>query len=152
MPPPYAHRNPPPPPGIAQQAGVVFGPNASGKLYLSANTHRGAGNPYHKSVWLNAISRTEEFLLFCDSDVDNWRDDVGNYWAVKDGGRTILGQDRERLAKFPRNNNARHPWHGFPVSPLDSVNDKPEDQLVEAWIATNVVPKEIGRKIQKYRI
>lgn len=137
--------------GIVQagQPGIEFGPNGSGKRYLSLYAHRGAN--YRKSMW--AMPPPEEYRVFCSSDYGNWSDHGGNLWGIDDGGNTVLGLRGERLSKFPRPTNATNPWHGYPVSPMeDGDRGAPPDLLVERWISTGVVSRTIGRRIQRGRL
>src|SRR5947209_5127455 len=101
--------------GNVVKAGIQFGPNGSGKLYLSMFAHRG-GNP-RKSKWLDSVAPPTEYDVFCRADEDDRCDSAGNYWGMLDVEASPLGTRGERLAKFPRNKVPAAPWHGYPVSP-----------------------------------
>src|SRR5260370_1658744 len=96
--------------------GLIFGPNKSGRKYISLNYHRGSGDNRHKSIW--TIKHDEEYGIFCDGDEGNWQDpnDKGPYWGIFNHGLTEVGSEEERLCKFPYNENSKNPWHGFPFS------------------------------------
>lgn|SRR5262249_8857975 len=132
----------------ATPSGILFGPNGSGKMYMSLYAHRGS-NP-RKHQWLSAISPKMEFDIFCIADCSDWRDTTGNYWGIHDQGRTVLGTRSEKLCKFPCTSNSTDPWHGYPVSPSEEGDkDAPPDDFVEKWISTSVVSKVFGRRIQR---
>jgi hypothetical protein len=140
--------------GTATPAGLLFGPNHSGKKYLSSYAHR-RNNPRdrHKSHWLPSVTPLMEFGIFCSADRASWRDGSGNYWGLHSGTRTILGVRGERLCKFPYTSNATDPWHGFPVSPLErGDNDAPPDTLVDDWVSAGVISRVAGRKIQRRKL
>lgn len=135
--------------GTAGPDGICFGPNGSGKVYVSMFVHRG-GNP-RKSQWLASVTPTTEYEVFCRADSQDWRDSAHNYWGVLDAEASSLGTRGERLAKFLRNEVETAAWHGYPVSPASgSAGDTPEDVLVESWISAGSVA--VGRKIQRRRI
>jgi hypothetical protein len=133
--------------------GVLFAANASGKTYISRNTHRGNGSLRHKSMWCQAFSRTNEHQLFCTADTDTWQDTRGHFWAVHNGGMTIIGEQGEILCKFPANANSNVPWHGYPVSSTSETDgDCPSDDFLEGWRDAGVVSKTLMRRIQKRKI
>jgi len=139
--------------GIAIQAGLQFGPNKTGKLYLSVFYHRGNGRIKYKNKWHPTIHPSTEYHIFCKADYRNWSDSHGHYWGVHDGGVIILGIRGEILCKFPHNANPTTPWHGFPVSPMENGDcDAPPFEFVEDWIRNGVVSKTLGRRIQRRKV
>ena len=139
--------------GSAGQAGIQFGPNNTGKLYVSLHRHRGSGSTAYKNRWAPQVPPAMEYDIFCAADYGGWVDVNGHYWGVDNGGVTILGDQGERLCKFPRNDNPRVPWHGYPVSPLQNGSvDAPPFAFVEDWIRHGVVSRTVGRRIQKWKI
>lgn len=134
-------------------SGLEYGPTHNGKTYLSIFRHRGTGSRRHKNMWATNILPDTEYSIFCSADEKDWYDASGHYWGVLNQGHTILGEQGERICKFPYTQNSTDPWHGYPTSPREGrENDTPSDVLVESWIAESVVTKEMGRKIQKFRI
>lgn len=134
---------------IVEPDGHKFGPNASGKIYISLNYHRSGRTD--KSNW--CVSRQKEYEIFCAADTGNWSDFKGNYWGVGDPeGRTELGTKGELICKFPRTSNTTDPWHGFPVHRDDHDKHAPPLEFVEQWIALAVVTKTFGRRIQKGKV
>ena len=139
--------------GTTTESGILFGPNGSGKSYISLFYHRPTGAREHKNAWHPSVLPPAEYGLFDLADRMQWDDEDGHYWAVADGGTTVLGQRGERLARFPFNRNDHDPWHGFPVSPLErGDDDSPPDGFVEEWIRQGVVTKTTGRRIQRRKI
>jgi hypothetical protein len=139
--------------GTTTESGILFGPNGSGKRYISLFYHRPTGARAHKRAWHPSVPPPDEFTIFDQADQGHWRDDDGHYWAIGDAGARVLGQRGERLAHFPQNENAGDPWHGYPVSPLErGDDDAPPDEFVEAWIRGGVVSKTLGRRIQRRKI
>jgi hypothetical protein len=134
------------------QSGIPYGPNSAGKCYISLFKHRGCGDPYEKTVWCKEISPEMEYATFCFSDENNIIDNKGNLWGFRDDGREVLGQNGEVFCKFPVTSNVSDPWHGYPVSPAESVNDIPPPKVVQEWITRGVVSRLFGRRIQRRKI
>jgi hypothetical protein len=135
-------------PPEAQQAGLQYGPTASGKLYLSMYSHRG-GNPT-KSCW--AVPPDDEYGIFETSDDNDRADGHGNYWGALDAEGTALGTKGERLAKFPFNAVLTVPWHGYPVSPASGrASEMPPDDFINDLIEDGVLSRTFGRKLQRRR-
>ena len=137
--------------GVPIQAGIRFGPNGSGKLYVSLYAHR--GDRPQKSTWLREVPPPTEYDIFCWADTGDWRDDSGHYWGIRDGGRAALGCRGERLAKFPCCLNPSDPWHGYPVSPLeDGERAAPPGDFVERWRIAGIINRTIRRRILSRKI
>lgn len=138
--------------GMAISGGVLFGPNASGKTYISLDQHRGVADD-QKSTWHDGFARPAEYELFSTADAREWLDEKGNYWAVHNGGLTVLGSRGEHIAKFPRTSNNRDPWHGYPVSPKRrGLVDLPPDYCVERWEATEAIDRVWARRIRGFKV
>jgi hypothetical protein len=132
----------------AQEAGLQYGPTASGKLYLSVYAHRGA-NP-RKSCW--EVSPEDEYGIFETADDKNRSDADGDYWGTRDADGTALGTRGERLAKFPHNGVPAVPWHGYPVSPASGRgSESPPDEFIDALIEEGAMSRTFGRKLQRRR-
>jgi hypothetical protein len=138
---------------VAVADGLLFGANASGKSYISLYQHRGDGDRRRKSMWSQNFSPIQEQALFCTADQSTWHDGTGHYWAVHNGGASIIGERGEVLCKFPANGNPNVPWHGYPVSPANERDgDCPPDDFVEGWRQSGVVSKTLARRIQKRKL
>jgi len=128
--------------------GLVYGPTASGKSYLSMYDHRGRNA--RKSCWATDVLPPDEYAIFDQADTNDQFDLRGHYWGVRSSEGAVLGTRGERLAKFPHNGVSVVPWHGFPVSPASGRDSEaPSDHLVETLIATGTMSRTFGRKLQK---
>ena len=128
--------------------GLLFGPTASGKTYLSMYDHRGRDPT--KSRWADNLKPPEEYSIFEGSDDNGVSDSDGHFWGIRDPTGSVLGSRGERLAKFPFNAVASAPWHGYPVSPGGGRNSEiPPDELVDGLIAEGAISRTFGRKIQR---
>jgi hypothetical protein len=143
--------------GTATADGIEFGPTTAGSNYISLHYHRGGHRP-DKNFWIPTFPPPEEFSLFdvtemfADSALDGWRAAKRHLWAVHAQGQTILGVRGERLAKFPHPQNAIDRWHGYPVSPQEREDDTPPDELIDLWIERGVIPRVLGRRIQRRKV
>lgn len=138
--------------GTAVQPGIIFPPTASGKTYLSAYHHRGHGNHSRKSEWVSTVSPQMEYGIFCSSDAGAWKGCEGDFWGLHGGAKTVLGKSGERLCRFPAPTNRQDPWHGYPVSPMESLSDRPCDDLVRHWHRTGIIDRVVAQKIMKAKI
>jgi hypothetical protein len=130
-----------------QEDGVLFGPTAEGKSYLSMYAHRGANR--RKSQW--DIPPESEYDIFSRSDDDDWLDGDGHLWGAIDATGSPLGTRGERLAKFPHT-ALRIPWHGYPVSPASGRDSEmPPDELVERLRDDGRLTRTFARKLQTRR-
>ena len=130
--------------------GLLFGPTASGKTYLSIYEHRGRNRL--KSCWADDLHPPEEYLIFEQADDNEHSDGDGHFWGIRGAAGAVLGTRGERLAKFPFNAVAAVPWHGFPVSPGSGrASEVPSDDLVERLIEAGALSRTFGRKIQRRR-
>jgi hypothetical protein len=141
--------------------GLVFGPNKSGKEYISLDYHRGGANRLKgttvssspKTTWRSTISRKREYSTFCLVDERSWYDGTGRGWGILDMGRTILGSAGERLCTFPKPSNSPDPWHGYPISTRDGVRDHaPPDYLIDAWKNSGVISHIVATKIKRCKL
>jgi len=133
------------------EGGILFGPNHSGKTYLSVYAHR--GHRPLKNKWSDNITPVREYSIFCTSDDFEWNDPNGHYWGLHNEGTTILGCFGEPLCKFPATTNEADPWHGYPVSPMkDGDNNSPSDRLVELWLQDAHISRTFARRIQRRKI
>lgn len=137
--------------GTASSGGILYGPTASGKRYLSMYAHRGA-NP-QKSEWHQDVPPDDEYALFETADDQAWMDINGDYWSLRDGGALPVGTRDERIAKHPKTSNARDPWHGYPASPAEKGSaDAPAADLLDRWLDEGVIGRPMHRRILRRRI
>jgi hypothetical protein len=128
--------------------GLIFGPTANGRTYLSSYDHRGRN--YSKSCWADDLDPPEEYSIFYGADAAGHSDVAGHFWGVRNAEGAKLGTRGERLAKFPFNAVPVVPWHGYPVSPANGrASEIPPDDLVATLIRAGAVTRTLGRKIQR---
>lgn len=61
----------------------------------------------------------------------------------------------ERIAKFPAVQNDHDPWHGYPVSALDHKREfdhRPEPGLVARWVASGLITRTQGARINRGKV
>lgn len=137
------------PNGTMTPDGMQFGPTKSGKRYLCANWHRGRGDGQHKTCWI--IEHEAEFLIFCDADENEWKDEApGNYWGIRRDSEPI-GENEERVAKFPVPQNDDDPWHGYPVFTGDN-GSKPPKPILDRWKSMEYISRSLQKRILKGQV
>jgi hypothetical protein len=128
--------------------GLIFGPTANGRMYLSTYEHRGRNRV--KSRWADDLDPPEEYSIFDRADASDHSDSNGHFWGIRDPPGAVLGTRGERLAKFPFNAVPAVPWHGFPVSPASGrASEIPPDELVDFMIGAGAISRTLGRKLQR---
>lgn len=122
----------------------------SNKRYISFNYHRSITDiKGKKSIWKSSISKQLEFEIFCEADDNNWQDQKGHYFGLRDQGCTPLGNNDERICKFPITSNSSDPWHGYPVG---RSNETPPDSFINKWIKDKIITRTIGKSIQRGKL
>jgi hypothetical protein len=137
--------------GMPLTAGILFGPTATGKHYVSVFYHRCTARTIFKRCWASSVAPVAEFGIFSDADRSGWSGNGGHYWGIRPGG-DILGTEGERMAKFPRPSNGNDPWHGYPISAAENVDDAPPVKLVVRWIDDGVISETLGKRILRFKI
>ena len=129
--------------------GLEFGPNDSGKLYMSMNYHRGTRNP-NKSTWHQDFKPQEEYELFDRGDRDAWRCARGHQWGIAEDGSRRLGSGGERVSFCPMNENLTVPWHGYPVFAEGAY--KVPEEVIAIWEDGCVVGRITAKRLRRESI
>lgn len=121
-------------PKIAQNTDGTFGPTLSGHYYRPASYHnRTAAHRAEKAKW--CLRKNEQYEVFRLADDNHWENlNPDGLFSVVDNGKEIFGLLGERIAYFPKTQNADDPKHGYPV-----CNPQISDALIEKWHKTNVI-------------
>jgi len=130
--------------------GLLFGPQGGRSAYLCRKDHRLTGGSRNK--W--SCTHQEEYVVFCDAEVNAWIDSRPQLWGLLPGLPEI-GTKRERIAKFPRPSNATDAWHGYPVSALDDKREfehRPEPALVERWRLAGLIDDIQASRINRGKV
>ncbi len=127
----------------------LYGPTTRQHFYQPANYHRiTARSKPGKTRW--CIKEGEEYEVFRLADEPWWFSQVHQcLFSIVDGGKEILGENGERLAKFAFPQNLSDPWHGFPVL---SDEHKPEPDLLDMWQNKGIIPHHVRMKIERGRL
>lgn len=129
--------------------GRLYGPTASGILYLSSPAHRARNRP-HKNRW--SCTEPEESDCFEVSETHAWLDAAMNWWWVGANGKTVIGKKGERLAFFPVRSNGSDPAHGYPVSLLQDPDYRIPDALVDIWKKNKLIDGISAKRIKGRKI
>jgi hypothetical protein len=137
----------------ATRDGCEYGPTVHGKKYLSLFYHRDKRS-IEKNIW--HIKPDDEYDVFLNSDKHHMYDDSNqDYWGVLEKGKTKIGTRGQRISKFERPKNLMDPWHGYPIFPAEEKkrNALPSDfdDLIAKWMKSNLIAKELGKKLLKER-
>jgi hypothetical protein len=124
-----------------------YGPTTRSHYYQPVGYHgRGATNSSQKTRW--ALKEGQQFEVFrvCD---EPWWHSGGGLFSIMNGGSVVLGENGERLGRFPDPQNQADPWHGYPVFSADYL---PDESLLDQWVATQVIPDHVRTKIERGRL
>ena len=127
----------------------LYGPTARQHFYKPLSYHRlTAKKRPNKTRW--CIKEGEEYEVFRIADEPRWVCQVNQcLFSIVDGGRVVLGENDERLAKFDFPQNARDPWHGYPIF---SDRSKPEPGLLDKWQDEGIIPYHVRIKIERGKL
>lgn len=133
----------------------TYGPTLTGDYYISKEDHRRtAKKKFKKGVIIKArwaIEEGQEFGVFKDANekyaicfciINNC------LFGLVEGGDLVIGQEGERIAKFPGTNNNKDPWHGYPVDAIDSQN-RPTSEMLDIWTEQKRISLATRLKIER---
>jgi hypothetical protein len=136
-------------PKHSRNSNGLYGPTARQHFYKPLHYHRSTSRKRpDKTRW--CIEEGKEYEVFRIADEPWWACDVNqSLFSVVDGGKVILGENGERLAKFDFPQNDFDPWHGYPISSDDS---RPEPDLLDRWQRDNIIPYHVRMKIERGKL
>lgn len=89
----------------------TYGPTTKGNYYLPNPAHGINSTNFKKHKW--RINENEEYSVFEFAEEPELFCKENNcYFSIINNGKVILGNRGERIAKFPKPQNASDPWHG----------------------------------------
>ena len=117
---------------------------ASGELYYIHPHHRN-GNP-NKSQW--AIGHGDEASCF-EGAPTNVTPSDDQRWGLhlSPGAATILGTQREWIARFLAPTAPPHEWHGFPAARWP--RDRPPDEVLDEWLTATTITEPQAARLRK---
>lgn len=125
-----------------------------GQVYFVSPLHRMAKATVDKSVWI--ISVPEEIACFNNTITQTWYV-ADTAWGILLGGAKNnldpLGINYEEselsIAKFVQGAGQ---WHGYPADVNRNPHDRPHPDVLDSWIANNLISKPFRARIQGGRI
>lgn len=126
----------------------TYGPSSRGDFYLSKADHRRtAKTKKGKTKW--EIEEGEEFSVFLETNEPYWYCSENNcLFALMDNCTEVLGENGERIAKFPNDRNKQDPWHGYPVMTQEKQN-RPSSDLLDIIEESGSLDIKVRIKIEK---
>lgn len=130
----------------------TYGPTDFGNLYYSKEDHRKtAARGRHKTRW--TIEEGEEFHIFkvADDAEVRWYCSVNQcLFSVINDCKFILGENGERIAKFPQPPN-EEAWHGYPVQ-FTGTERLPSDDLLDRLVENKIISQTTMRRIERRKL
>ena len=132
-----------------RNADGTYGPTDVRKeFYISKPDHRKtARRKKEKTRWV--IQEGEEYGVFhpINNNYELWFCNVNNcLFGMVEWGKVVLGENGERIAKFPNDRQPGEPWHGYPVF-TDAIQNRPSVELLKKVEGT--MPLHVRVKIEK---
>lgn len=129
----------------------TYGPTTREHLYESKHDHRRtARKRKDKTRW--KVKEGEEYCIFkiANEFLPNWFFCQENncLFGLIDECDQVIGENGERLAKFPNDRNPNDSWHGYPVFSQESQN-RPSSELLDYLEEMKVIPFHVRMKIEK---
>ena len=118
--------------------------------YIISSQHRRTGNP-NKCIW--TITFDEEVNCFIHALRSNWKKGK-KAWGVKAIGGTLQvvglnpGSKELKLAKFVDATNNKV-WHGYPADYMSKAQDRPDTNILKAWVENGYLTKAKMSKIRQ---
>lgn len=114
----------------------LFGPTSTGHYYKPAPYHNKAAQKRDdKTKWI--LKQGEQYEVFRIGDEHYWyTNEPTGIFSILENGKEVFGDKGERIAFFPRTQNEKDPWHGYPV-PSNSV----PDEIAEKWLKESVIER-----------
>ena len=118
-------------------------------------------HPHHrnnhpcKSQW--TVQRNTEFAVFRHAEHENWGDGQSDYWGLHlvDGEIRYLGRCvtdvRLNIARFV-NDAPGGTWHGYPANPRLRRGDRPSDDVLDLWEASQLIAKHQRKKLVRRQL
>ncbi|HEY3388779.1 MAG TPA: hypothetical protein VGK38_04350 [Prolixibacteraceae bacterium] len=128
----------------------TYGPTLRGEFYFSKADHRRtAKEKSSKNRW--ALEEGEEYSVFLEANNPEpyWYCNENNsLFSFVDDCNEILGQNGERIAKFPNDRNPNDPWHGYPVLTEEKQN-RPSSELLDLIQNSGFISLKVRLKIER---
>ncbi len=126
----------------------TYGPTKRGDYYISKEDHRRTAKfKKDKTRWI--IEEGQEFTVFSESNEPYWYCAENDcLFSLMENCKTKLGENGERIAKFPDDKNVNDPWHGYPVFTIESHN-RPSSNLLDLIEKEGKLPLNVRMKIEK---
>jgi hypothetical protein len=127
----------------------LFGPTTENHFYKPVTYHnKTAATNKHKTIWV--LKQNEQFGVFEVSDENKWFCKIKKgLFSILAKGEVVMGSNEERLSFFPNPVNASDPYHGYPI---DSGEYEPSTELVDKWLADDIIDGRLHIKILKGQI
>ena len=126
----------------------TYGPTSQGDFYISKPDHRRTSKPKKgKTRW--EIEEGEEFSVFSESNEPYWYCNENEcLFSLIENCYEVLGENGERIAKFPNDRNKNEPWHGYPVLTEEKQN-RPSSDLLDILEEGGYIDPRVRIKIDK---
>ncbi len=127
----------------------TYGPTARDHFYLPAQYHgRTARRSENKTRW--HIKESEQYEVFRVADEAIWKCTANQcLFSIIDNGNIMLGENGERLGKFPIPANPAESWHGFPFPSDEIERGGSFYDLLDKWENDGIITSNVRRKIVK---
>lgn len=126
----------------------TYGPTNRGDYYISKADHRRtAKTKKGKTRW--DIEEGQEFSVFQETNEPYWYCNENEcLFSLIDNCSEVLGENGERIAKFPDDKNEDDPWHGYPVL-TEQKQNRPSSELLDIIQEKGFVDIKVRMKIEK---
>jgi hypothetical protein len=126
----------------------TYGPTKRGDYYISKPDHRRTAR-YKEGKTRWCIKEGEEFSVFSVANENYFFcNEAQALFSIIDDCQEVLGQNGQRVAKFPDIQNANDPWHGYPVTTKEKQN-RPSSELLDKLQDEDLISLPSRLKIEK---
>lgn len=115
-------------------------------FYFCKPDHRkNARSDPKKTRWILTENQEYEVFRYADETLNVGHDgEMLGFYNSEGGSLEILGENDEMVAKFPKPQNVKDPWHGYPTRRYEF-----QVQDLDRWVASQVITETIKKRLLK---
>ncbi len=127
-----------------------YGPSPKNSYYYKPNPKHGVNSRNSEGTnW--CIKENAEFSVFIHAESHEehlYCNENNCYFSIIDNGKVMLGQDGQKVAKFPVTSNCSDAWHGYPVRCI-TKHDTPSEELLDLMVKAEYITDLTRSRIER---
>lgn len=134
---------------LSKNTNGTYGPTRNGRYYQPNPLHGIHSHNQHKTKWIIPENKEISVFMITESHTEDlFCHQNGCYFSIVDDAKFTLGDDGEKVAKFPTPSNNSDSWHGYPVK-CDKRHNTPSEPLLDKLVKANIISKTTRKRIER---